>query len=97
MSSIIEQAIAAKRKLKLYYIGYSRTVEPYAYGLCPDGLPLLLCFQTEVQGSVRTPNNWYLVRPHEQVMIKMLEDSFTRFQPGYIRNHPAFHTVLIQV
>lgn len=97
MSSIIKQVIAQKRRLKLYYAGYSRIVEPYAFGLCPKGLPLLLCFQIEVQGSVRIPNDWYLVRPNEPLSPTALDDSFTRFQSGYIRNRPAFKTVLIQV
>ncbi|WP_194724399.1 hypothetical protein [Noviherbaspirillum malthae] len=97
MSSIIEQAIAQKRKLKLYYAGYSRTVEPYAFGLDHEGQPLLLCFQEDTQGNTRRPNNWVFVHAHEPVSIKMLEDAFSRIQSGYIRNHPAFHTVLIQV
>lgn len=97
MSSIIEQAIAQQRKLKLYFAGYSRTVEPYAFGLCPGGLPQMLCFQTEVQGSLKMPNNWYFIRPRAPVSIKLLGDAFTQVRSGYIRNHPVFHTVLIQV
>lgn len=97
MSSIIEQAIAQKRKLKLYYAGYRRVVEPYALGLDHEGQSLLLCFQEDVQGHTRRPNNWVFVHVQEPVSIKMLEDSFDRIQSGYIRNHPAFHTVLIQV
>lgn len=97
MSSIIEQAIAQKRKLKLYYDGYSRIVEPYAFGLDHEGQPLLLCFQEDMQGSIRRPNNWGFVQTREPVSIKMLDASFDRIQSGYIRNHPAFHTVLIQV
>lgn len=97
MSDIIERAIAQKRKLKLCYDGYSRTVEPYAFGLCPGGRHLLMCFQTEVQGSSNTPNNWYFIRPHSRIPVEALDESFTRFQSGYIRNHPAFKTVLIQV
>jgi hypothetical protein len=29
--------------------------------------------------------------------IDFLNETFGRIQSGYIRNHPAFHTVLIQV
>lgn len=97
MSSIIEQAIAQKRRLKLYHDGYSRIVEPYAFGVDADGQLVILCFQIETQASGRGSNNWCLVRLQELVSIKMLEESFDRFQSGYIRNHPAFHTVLIQV
>lgn len=97
MSSIIEQAIAQKRRLKLYYAGYSRIVEPYAFGLDVNGQSLLLCFQIGTQGETRAPNNWGFVHLQELVSMKLLEESFDRFQSGYIRNHPAFHTVLIQV
>lgn len=97
MSSVIEQAIAQKRKLKLYYAGYCHIVEPYAFGLDHEGQSLLLCFREDVQGNTRRPNNWVFVHAQEPVSIKMLEDSFNRIQSGYIRNHPAFHTVLIQV
>jgi len=98
MSSIIEQAIAQKRRLKLYYAGYSRIVEPYAFGLDANGQSLLLCFQFGIQGNdMRAPNNWGFVHPEQLVSMKLLEESFDRFQSGYIRNHPAFHTVLIQV
>ncbi|MEC4723579.1 hypothetical protein RY831_31045 [Noviherbaspirillum sp. CPCC 100848] len=97
MSSIIEQAIAQKLKLKLYYAACSRIVEPYAFGLDTEGQPVPLCFQNEAQKNVHRMGNWCAVRPKELASIKMLEESFTRIQSGYIRNHPAFHTVLIQV
>jgi hypothetical protein len=97
MSGIIEQAIAQKRRLKLYHAGYSRIVEPYAFGLDAEGQSLLLCFQTDPHETVRGSSHWHFVRPQEQVSIKMLNETFDRIQSGYIRNHPAFHTVLIQV
>lgn len=97
MWSIIEQAIAQKCRLKLYYADYNCIVEPYAFGLDVDGQSLLLCFQIAPQDNARGSNNWCVIHPHDVVSIKMLDDGFDRIQSGYIRNHPAFHTVLIQV
>lgn len=97
MSSIIKQAITQKRKLKLHYAGYSRIVEPYAFGLDSNGQSLLLCFQYGVQDNNRHSNSWGFVCLDELVSIEMLNEPFYRFQSGYIRNHPRFHTILIQV
>lgn len=97
MSNIIEQAIKQKRRLKLWYDGHSRIVEPYAFGIDINGETLLMCFQTDTKVDSRKPGGWLFVRPVEPVSIKPLDESFEKFASGYIRNHPAFHTVLIQV
>ncbi len=97
MSSVIEQAIKQKRKLKLRYDGRSRIAEPYAFGIDSNGEPLLMCFQTDANNNARKAAGWLFVRPDESVSVKPLEESFVKFQSGYIRNYPAFHTVLIQV
>lgn len=97
MSSSIKRAITQRRKLKLHFAEYSRIVEPYAFGLDTQGRPLLLCFDYGGQENTHCSNYWCFVYLDDLISVQMLEESFDRNQSGYIRNHPAFHTVLIQV
>jgi hypothetical protein len=97
MSSTIKKAITQRRKLQLRSAHGSRIVEPYAFGLDMEGRPLLLCFEYGAQEHASCSCYWRLVYLDELVSIEMLEEAFGRNQSGYVRNHPAFHTVLIQV
>lgn len=97
MSSIIKQAITHKCMLKLYDAEGCRIVEPYAFGLDIKGRSLLLCFQPGRDENAPNLNIWCVVHLDELKSIDLLNESFSRIQSGYIRNHPAFHTVLLQV
>jgi hypothetical protein len=46
MNSTIIESINQKQCLELRYHGYSRAVEPYAYGRDKEGDEILRCFQT---------------------------------------------------
>lgn len=97
MSSKIKQAIERRSRLRLYYKDSSIIVEPYAFGLDREGESLLLCFQADIPSMLNTQEGWKVIPLSEVLSIEFLNETFGQIQSGYIRNHPAFHTVLIQV
>jgi hypothetical protein len=97
MSSKVRQAIEQRSRLRLHFKGNDIIVEPYAFGLDQDGEPLLLCFQADTEAMLNTRNGWKVIPLSEVTSIDFLDEACARTQPGYIRNHPAFHTILIRV
>lgn len=97
MSSIIKQAIERRTKLKLHHNGNSIVVEPYAFGIDANGESLLLCWQTDGLESHEKGDGWKVIPLAELMSIEPVNVPCGQIQSGYIRNHPAFDTVLLQV
>jgi hypothetical protein len=90
-------AIQEKTILNLIYPGYSRTVEPHAYGLDRHGEALLLCFQTAASRREAGDAGWKCLRLKEASSVSGTAQRFSRPQSGYIRNNPVLHTIFAQI
>lgn len=97
MSSTIKQAIEKRRKIRMVCERGICVAEPYAFGIDCNGKPILLCFKTDTFDTQTMQDGWRVVRLADLIGITPLNESFRRIRSGYIRNHPAFQTVLIQI
>ncbi|WP_151636877.1 hypothetical protein [Noviherbaspirillum aerium] len=97
MSSIIKQAIERRTKLRLYHDGKSFIAEPYAFGIDVNGVPLLLCFQTDGLDMHEKRDSWRVIALADLMSIEPVNVACGQVRADYVRNHPAFHTVLVQV
>lgn len=65
MNSTITTAINRKNCLELRYHGFSRVVEPYAYGRDKDGEEILRCFQITGGSTSGERTGWKLLKVRE--------------------------------
>ncbi|WP_454734257.1 hypothetical protein [Cupriavidus pauculus] len=89
-------AINNRRVIQLTYDGWSRTVEPHAYGLDRHGHALLRCYQT-AGGSQSRELGWKLLRTDEILSMLATSDSVQSARPGYKRGDTAMQTIYAQL
>lgn len=96
MNITISQAIRERRLLVLRYGGYSRTVEPHAYGRDKEGDEVLRCFQV-TGGSISGERiGWKLLKVREIFALNLLEKVYS-MRPEYKRGDKAMVYVFEQV
>ena len=96
MNATISQAIRERRLLELRYGGYSRTVEPHAYGRNKEGEEVLRCFQT-AGGSISGERiGWKLLKVREAFALNLLEKVYS-IRSEYKRGDKAMVYVFEQL
>lgn len=96
MNTSIVQAIQEQRKLELRYSGYSRTVEPHAYGRDKGGEEILRCYQVS-GGSVSGEKiGWKILKVHEVFSLNLLKEKFDA-RKGYKRGDKAMEYIFAQI
>lgn len=85
MNLSVSQAIQNRHVLELRYHGYSRIVEPHAYGRDKDGDEILRCYQISGGSESGERAGWKLLKVRE---IFSLHDTTNAFlpRPEYRRN-----------
>jgi hypothetical protein len=74
MNQLIIDAVNGRKCLELRYHGYSRIVEPHAYGRDKDGDEVLRCYQTS-GGSVSGERaGWKLLKVREIFSLHLLKE-----------------------
>jgi hypothetical protein len=83
MNQTIITAINSRHRLHLVYDGFSRIVEPHAYGVTKDNDEAMLVWQ--VRGGSQSDGSigWRLLRLDETRDLQMLDDTFQAPRPGY--------------
>lgn len=77
MNQIVIQAIKERHMLELRYHGWSRIVEPHAYGRDKSGDEVLRCYQVS-GGSVSGERfGWKLLKLREITSLHMGDKGFT--------------------
>lgn len=95
MQSDICRAIHHRQRLRFYYDGGTRVVEPYAYGAC-ETHELLRAYQ--LSGFSRSrERGWKLFRVEEISDIELLDERFEEPQAGYMRNDPCLEVVYCEL
>lgn len=76
MNSLIIEAVNERRCMELRYHGYSRVVEPHAYGRDKDGDEVLRCYQTS-GGSVSGERaGWKQLKVRDVYSLHLLKEVF---------------------
>lgn len=96
MNSIITEAITQRRVLELRYHGYSRVVEPYAYGRDKGGDELLRCYQISGGSESGERSGWKLLKVRDVFMPVITEQDFTVRQE-YRRGDKAMVYIFAEV
>lgn len=96
MNPIITEAIAGKKVLELGYHGYSRIVEPHAYGRDKDGDEILRCYQTSGGSESGERVGWKLLKVREVFSLHLTKETFVA-RPGYRRNDKAMAYIFSQL
>jgi hypothetical protein len=96
MNSTIIEAIKNKKILELRYSGYSRQVEPHAYGRDSDGDELLRCYQT-AGGSVSGERaGWKLLKVGDIYSLHLLNSQFNP-RPNYKKGDKSMERIFAEL
>lgn len=96
MNSILLQAIQQAKVLELRYHGYSRIVEPHAYGRDKDGDEILRCYQTSGGSESGERVGWKLLKVRDAFSFHLTDATFSA-RAEYKRNDKAMNHVIAQV
>ncbi|MBA5603994.1 hypothetical protein H3H36_01275 [Duganella sp. FT3S] len=96
MNTIIGESIRGKNVLELRYRGYSRFVEPHAYGRDKGGDEILRCFQTSGGSASGESIGWKLLKVRDVFSLHRTKEELTQ-RPDYRRNDRAMVYVFFQL
>jgi hypothetical protein len=96
MNSAIAQAIEQHRIVDLRYHGYSRSVEPHAYGRDKKGDEVLRCFQVSGGSDSGERSGWKLLKVGEAFTVELTNEKFTP-RAEYKRNDKAMEFFFCQL
>lgn len=97
MNQIVIQAIRDHLTLEVRYHGYSRIVEPHAYGTNAKYQPLLRCYQISGGSESGERAGWKLLLLDEARGITATAQKFAGARPGYRRGDSAMQHILAQL
>lgn len=96
MNLFVSQAIQKRHVLDLRYHGYSRIVEPHAYGRDKNGDETLLCYQTSGGSGSGERAGWKLLKVREIFSLHETNHTFSP-RPEYSRNDKAMAYIFEQL
>lgn len=96
MKAEISEAIEKQRLLDLRYHGYSRTVEPHAYGRDKSGDEVLRCYQINGGSESGERVGWKLLKIADAFAIQPLKQSFMQ-RAEYKRDDKAMDYIFRQL
>lgn len=97
MDLTIKAAIENKQLLLLQYKGYSRTVEPHAYGIDKDQIQKLRCYQVAGGSASCEPAGWKILNVADIWTLNVTETRFVRARDGYKRDDKAMQQIYAQL
>ncbi len=96
MNQLIIQAIGGLKLLELRYHGWSRLVEPHAYGRDKSGDEVLRCYQVSGGSDSGERFGWKLLKLKEVSSLAICDTCFTP-RPDYKRNDKSMVAVFEQI
>ncbi|NKI72516.1 hypothetical protein GN109_24135 [Collimonas pratensis] len=96
MNSTIIQAIKQHEILELRYHGYSRVVEPHAYGQDKDGDQILRCYQTSGGSESGERAGWKVLKVREINSLHVTGHNFSA-RPEYKRGDKMMIYIFAQL
>ena len=89
-------AICKHQRVRFWYRGGIRTVEPYAYGVADGGHPVLRGYQVSGYSWSRE-QGWKLFRVEEMAEFTPLEERYERPKEGYMRSDPTMVKIYCEI
>ena len=97
MNPIICEAIKNRNILEFNYHGYSRVVEPYAYGLNKKLNEVLRCYQIGGLSHSRIIPCWQLLKADEIEFLTVTDRLFSGNNPEYRRGDRGMSTIFCEL
>lgn len=97
MNKLIIDAITNKQLIDLHYSGYSRTVEPHAYGVDKNGVEKLRCYQVAGGSASHDPVNWKILTVDEMFSVHTTGRGFAGARLDYKRGDKAMQIIYAQL
>jgi len=92
----IYTAIHKRRRVRFWYRGGVRVVEPYAYGVADSGRPILRGYQVSGYSHAHA-QGWKLFRVEEIREFALLDETFAEPHDGYMRNDPTMTKIYCEL
>lgn len=89
-------AIHRHHRIRFWYRGGVRTVEPYAYGIMEGGDPILRAYQVSGYSRSRS-EGWKLFHVADISDFAVLAERFDSPKEGYMRNDPAMSKIYCEL
>ncbi len=96
MNEAISEAIREKLMLELRYHGFSRIVEPHAYGRDKNGDEILRCYQVSGGSESGERIGWKLLKVRDAFSLFVTSASFAP-RSDYRRNDKAMEYIFCQL
>jgi hypothetical protein len=96
MNSVISEAIKKQLVLELRYHGYSRHVEPHAYGRDKNGDEILRCYQVSGGSESGERMGWKLLKVSDVFSLHISINKFSQ-RYNYSRNDKAMEYIFCQI
>ena len=96
-NSLLAQAVTDRRLVELRYHGFSRTVEPHAYGVDNKGVEKLRFWQVSGGSESGESAGWKLLNVGDIGSSTLSEDAFQGARPRYKRDDPAMLHIYAQL
>lgn len=97
MNISLVNAIEAQLVLTLQYDGYSRTIEPHAYGENTDGTQLLRAYQTSGGSESGEYQGWKLFDLSKAYSVVVSKNSFAQARRGYVKGDKAMVRIFAEL
>lgn len=94
---LLADAIARRQMIELQYDGFSRLVEPHAYGIDSDRSEKLRCWQVNGGSASGERQGWKLLNVNDIRATTMSEHAFSNARPGYKRGDTAMQHIYAQL
>ena len=96
MNTVVMQAIKERNILELRYHGFSRVVEPHAYGRDKTGQDVLRCYQVAGGSVSGERSGWKLLKLREISTLHLANGVFVP-RPDYKRNDKDMTYIFEQI
>lgn len=97
MDAEINLAIQSRKIITFTYEGYSRTAEPYCFGIDKKGNKAIRAFQISGGSSSGISQGWKLFLINEIRNLNVANSSFAEDRAGYKQNDSAFSRIFSQI
>jgi hypothetical protein len=96
MNSIFCNSINNRNLVELRYSGYSRLVEPHAYGRDKNGDEILRCYQVSGGSESGERSGWKLLKVREVFSLQATSTTFEQ-RAEYKRGDKAMEYIFCQI
>lgn len=96
MNTILQQAITYLKMVELRYHGYSRIIEPHAYGRDKNNDEIIRCFQTSGGSKSGESAGWKLLKVRDVYSSHLTNTPF-QVRNDYKRNDSAMVYIFTQI